>query len=289
MLLCALSADALESALQGIGSMSTFSDTLAGMYLAIAVNGQILDTEINTKHINRIIWRGFGNFYYDTEIEDSFVDNQIGLASDPIQPDLLVVSESDWDQLPAFKRDQRNIFKPFPGEDTLVIDNGPIRPELRLDRFISLVSFASLGYGPDSKLRGKTISLPDWIVDGLVDFNLVGAMHKENSVGNIIAGFVEPLHGIAEHFVLCRRWTQPYHQGLKHTIEYIVQWINNHRLVLGMGYAPLRPEDRSFRYPYTPTHVMRSMPGGDGGSDRGMRWAECTEQLDRKPDQPEQQ
>jgi hypothetical protein len=37
------------------------------------------------------------------------------------------------------------------------------------------------------------------------------------------------------------------------------------------------------------SRTMRSMPGGDGGSDRGMRWAECTEQLDRKPDQSEQQ
>ena len=133
MSLCALCSDTLESALQGIGSMSWyFSDTLAGMYLAIAVNSEILDTEINTKHTNRIIWRRFRNLDYNSEIEDVFDEYKIGLASDPVQPGFLIDSDSDRDEMPAFKSDQGNVLKSFPCEDTRVVNDSTIGPKLGL-------------------------------------------------------------------------------------------------------------------------------------------------------------
>ena len=210
---------ALEPGFQGIKLISGLADLLARMHFSIAIYGQILDTKINTKNANRIIRRCFGGFNHYAKIEDTFNQDQISLSSNAVEPGLLIISKPDGNNLPTLESNQGNFFKSFPGENTLVIDNRPVKPKLRFDGLVSLVGFADLGNGPNRKLGRETKMLSNRIVYRLMDLNLVGTMQSKNCLCYVITSLVKPLHCFAEHFVLLGGGIEFYHQGLKHLIE----------------------------------------------------------------------
>jgi len=179
MLLGAFRTTLLKPAFKCVRFGSGVLDLFPGMYFPIAIYSQVLDTKINTENPGGIVRRSFGNFDHDTEIEDALDQDQISLPSDPIKTRLLIFSDPDRDSLPALERYQRHFFKALPGQDTLIIDYGPIKPKLWFDRFVSLVGFADFRNGSNSKLRGESELFSDWIVNSFVDLNLVGAMHSE--------------------------------------------------------------------------------------------------------------
>jgi hypothetical protein len=242
----------LKSGFERIKFVSGLCSLRTGMDLAVGIDSQILDPKIDTKNIYGIIKRCFGDFDHHTQIEYIFDKDQISLASNPVHPSFLIITKSNRYNLPTLECSQRDFFKSFPRKDALIIDNSSIKPKLRLDRLISLVGFADLGNRPDGKLCGESKLLPDGIIDSLVDLKFVSTMQSENSLSYVITSFVKPLHCFREHLVLLLRGIKLNHQGLKHYIEHITQYINSFGCISTAGYAPLRPEDRSFRYPCIP-------------------------------------
>ena len=231
MPLCTLCSTLLESALQDIRTLPGISYLLAGMDFPITVYSEVLYTKIDAKNPNRIIGGLFRNLDHNSEIEDVFNEYKIGLASYPVQPGFLIDSDSDRDKMPAFKSDQGNALKSFPCEDTRIVNDSTIGPKLWPDRLVSLVGFNHFRNCSDSELRGKAVSLTNRIIDRLVEFNLVGLVHKESSSSNIITGFIEAVHGIQEQLMLFGARVKPDHQGLKHCTEEGVQLIYNYRCV----------------------------------------------------------
>ena len=221
----ALGSNTLEPGLESIRFGSDVLNFLTRMYQSIAIYGQILDTKINTENSNRIIGRSFRSINHNAKVENSFDKNQVCLASDPIHPGFLIFSETNRDKLSALKRDQRDHLKSFPRENALIVNDGPIESELWLDRFISLIRFADLGNGSDSKLCGESKMFSNRIVNRLMDLNLVGTMHSKYSLCYLITSLVKPLHCFAEHLMLLRGGIELYHQGLKHSIEDSLQGI----------------------------------------------------------------
>lgn len=247
----ALGSNTLELGLEIIRFGSDVLNFLAGMYLSIAIYSQILDTKINTKNSNRIIRRSFRNIDHNANVENSFDKDQVSLASDPVHPGFLIFSETNRDKLSALKRDQRDHLKSFPRENALIVNDGSIESELWLDRFVSLIRFADLGNGSDSKLCGESKMFSNWIVNRLMDLNLVGTMQSKNSLCYVITSLVKPLHGFTEHLMLLWGGVELYHQGLKHYIEGRLQGINRSRYAATAGYAPPQPKGRWFPLPLT--------------------------------------
>jgi hypothetical protein len=87
--------NALEFGLESIRFSPDILDFLTRMYLSIAVYCQILDTKINTKNSNGIIWSCNRHFDHNTKVENAFDEDQISLTPNPISPGLLVFSKSD--------------------------------------------------------------------------------------------------------------------------------------------------------------------------------------------------
>jgi hypothetical protein len=222
------------------------------MDFSIAIYGQILDTKINTKYTNRIVRRFFGDFDHDAKVENTVDQDQIGLASNPIHPDFLVVSESGGDNLPSLKGGQRDLLKSLPRKDALVIDNRAIKPKLWFDRLVSLVGFADLGNGSNRKLGGKTKLVSDRVVNRLMDLNLVSGVHSKDSFRYVVASLVKPLHCFTEHLMLLWRGIKLNQQGLKDSTEDNLQLINSFWCVITEGYAPPMTEVIGIRYPCTP-------------------------------------
>lgn len=223
MSLSRFSPNALEFGLKSIRFSPNILDFLTRMYLSIAIYGQILDAEINTKNPNGIVRSCNRRFDHNTKVENAFDKDQISLTPNPIHPGLLVFSKSDRDSLPTLERDQGDLFKPFPGKDTLIVDDSAIKPKLRFSGFVSLVGFTDLGNGSDSKLCGEPKMFSNRIVNGLMDLNLVGTVHCKNSLSNVVTSLVKPLHCFTEHLMLLWRRIELYHQGLKHSIECYLQ------------------------------------------------------------------
>ena len=220
------SAFALESGFQRIKSLSGLVDLLTGMHFSIRINSKVLDTEVNSKGSFRVVRSLFVNLYNYAKVEDSVNQNQISLSSDSVEPCFLVFSKPNRDSLPSLQRDQRDLLKSFPRKDTLIIDDRTIKMELWLNGLVSLVGFADLGNGPNRKLGGKTKLISNWIVNRLVDLNLVGTMQSKNSLCYVVARLVKPLHCFAEHLMLLRGGTELNHQGLKHSTECYIQGID---------------------------------------------------------------
>ena len=216
---------ALESGFQRITSIPSLVNLFPGMYFSIAIYSQILDTKINTENANRIIRRCFVNLNYHTKIKDPFNEDQIRLTSNSVHSDLLIISKSNGDNLPALESNQGNFLKSFPGENALIIDDSTIQSKLWFNGLVSLVGFANLGNGSDRKLGGKPEMFSNRIVNRLMDLNLVGTMQSKNCLCYVITRLVKPLHGFKEHLMLLRGGIEFYHQGLKHSIEDYLQWI----------------------------------------------------------------
>jgi len=222
----------LKLGLKKIRLGSDILDFLTRMHLAIAVYCQVLDTEIYAKNSFGIIRRCFRNFNYNAEVEHPFDEDQVGLTSDPIQSSLLILPEANRNSLSALKSNQRNFLKSLPREDSLIVNDGAIKPKLWFDGLVPLIGFADLGDGSDSELGREAKMLSDGIVNCLMDFNLVGAMQRENRLCYVVASLVKPLHCFTEHLMLLWRGVEFHHQGLKHSIEDYLQRIYSYRTQL---------------------------------------------------------
>ena len=134
----------------------------------------------------------------------------------------------------------------------MVIDNRAIKSKLWFDRLVSLVGFADLGNGSNRKLGGKTKLVSDRVVNRLMDLNLVSGVHSKNSFSYVVASLVKPLHCFTEHLMLLWRGIKLNQQGLKHSTEDNLQWINSFWCIITAGYAPPMTEVIGIRYPCTP-------------------------------------
>jgi len=203
--------------------------------------------------VQKVYRRCFVSFDHDAKVENTVDQDQIGLVSNQIHPDFLVVSESDGDNLPSVKGGQRDLLKSLPRKDALVIDNRAVKPKLWFVRLVSLVGFADLGNGSNRKLGGKTKLVSDRVVKRLMDLNLVSSVHSKNSFRYVVASLVnKPLHCFIEHLMLLLRGIKLNQQGLKQSIEYKLHWINSLSCVITAGYAPPMTEVIGIRYPCTP-------------------------------------
>ena len=229
MPLSALCTAVLESCFQRIRSSSSFLDLLAGMHFSITVYSKVLNSKIDPDDTNRVVRRCFRGLYDNTEIEDVLNQDEVSLASDPVHPGSLILSDSDRYSLPAIKGNQRDLLKPLPGEDPLVVNNRSIKPKFWLNGLVSLVGFADFANRQDGKLSRETKLLSDRVIDGLLNFNLVCTMQSKNRLRDVVTSLVKPLHCFTEHLMLLWRWIESHHQGLKHTIDDNHQWIYSYR------------------------------------------------------------
>ncbi len=160
------------------------------------IDCNILDTKIDTEYVLRHNFLWFRNIDYNIKIERSSAKNEIGLASNPIKPRSMVITDPDRNLDSAVECQQRDPIKSFPGHDSLIIDNGSIRFKLWLDRLVSLVGFSRLGDCPKSHLSRETKLFSNLTINNLLRLDFIGCMKLKSLLSNKVAGGVKLMHGL---------------------------------------------------------------------------------------------
>jgi len=163
----------LKPRFQGVHSLPSGIKLLSGMHLSVRIDCKILDSDINPKNPLRFVLGFFGDFNNHADVEDPINKDQISLAANPVKSCPLVVADHNRYYLPSLKSGYGYGLKPLPREDSLIIDDGSIRPKLRLDGLITFIGFNYLGNGPDRKLCRKSILSANIVIDHVVSFDFV--------------------------------------------------------------------------------------------------------------------
>jgi hypothetical protein len=231
---------ALESGFQRIESVPSLVNLFPRMDLAIGINCEVLNTEIDTKNASWVVGGFFRDFDHRTEIEYPVLEEKVNLPSNPVESGLLILTKPNWYKLSPLEGGDRDILQTFPRQNSFVVDDSTIGSKLWFDRLISLVCFHHLGYGPNRKLSRESKLLSDIIVNGFVDLDLVCLAHHKDGFSYVVTRLIEAIHGIKKHLVLIFRRVEFNHQGLKNRIEENVQLVNNFRCIGTATYRLLK-------------------------------------------------
>ena len=173
-------------------------DLTAGIAVAIGVGSDIDNAEVNAEPVLGIIGGRFRHVHHHGKVKCAITVDEIGLTANAFQASGLISAENDGDDLAALERQDGHPVKSLPGQDTLVVDDGTVRPESGLFGFIPLVCFGDLADGPDGQLGREIEPLPDVVVNNLLQSNFIGRAFPEGDFSDSIAGNIEPLHRLQE-------------------------------------------------------------------------------------------
>ncbi len=220
----ALCTTALKVCLKTIYLGSDLFGLLSREDFSCRIDSDVLDSKIDAHCVCWVNLLGFGNINHDTEIETSFAKNLIGLASDPIEPWSMVITDQDWKLDPTIESQQRDPIESLPGHDSLIVDNCSIRFKLWLDGFVALIGLRCLGDCPNSHLSGDTKLFPNLIINNLLQFDFVGCMKLKGFLSNEIAGGIELMHGLKKSLALLRCSFKFNLKSLHHSIDIKNLW-----------------------------------------------------------------
>ena len=162
--------------------------------LSIAVGSDVLPPEIDAQVFGRVAFRHVANVDGHVEEEHAIAVDQVCLPAHPVQLGVLIGAADPRHDGAAVHRPDRDTIRPLPRQDALVIDDGTVRPERRLDRLVPLVDLYHLGDGADGHLCRQAEVATNIVVGQFLKLNLASALVVERDGCKLIARRVELLH-----------------------------------------------------------------------------------------------
>ena len=173
-------------------------DLFPGESFSCRIYGDVLNSEIDTKNIRWNDEDRFRNLDDDTKIELFVSENQISLSPNSIQSRSMIITNLNGSLDSTMNSQQRNRIKPFPREDSLVVDDGSIGIKGWFDRLISFIGFASFRNGSNCHLGGYTKLLTDIMINNGLQLDFIGCMHLKSNFSYIVASSIELMHSLME-------------------------------------------------------------------------------------------
>ena len=175
--------------------LSCSFDIIALMHLAVAVNREIYDAEINSDEIGRsyrlAVRRLNGHKQKPLAVLALY---QIALAVFSIESLGLVLTHDNRNDGSAFESQQGNTVNSLESHQALVIRDAGVFPESGANGFVPSVGFANLGDTADGHLGGESEIIAQSAVVELLKFDLVSRLEAESFAGEPISGGVESPH-----------------------------------------------------------------------------------------------
>jgi len=226
MTLRALGSTALKISFESGISFPDFINLFSRVVSPITIVGEILQPEIYPKRSDRIIRRFFWGVDGSCEVENAISEEEVCLTFEAIHSSLLVFSYSDGYLDTAFEGEYRGVFEALPAEDPLVVDHCTVGSELAEYILVPFVGLDDLADSPDSHLGTEPVLFPDPIIDELVESPVIGESVVVGYLGYVVAGLVEPLHGLKQKAVLFIVWGE-FHQERKlhHSMEGVTPYL----------------------------------------------------------------
>jgi hypothetical protein len=185
---------ALEVAAKAGMALAQAGVERAAERLAVAVGRDVAAPKINAKIFGRITLGRVAHVDGHVEEEHSSPIDQIGLPAYTLKQSVLIGSAHPRHDLPAIVGQDRDAIRSLPRQDALVIDDGAVRPERRLDVLIALVDLDHLGDGTNGHLGTEAEVAADIVVRQFLQLDLVGTEIGEGDRRQLIACGIEPLH-----------------------------------------------------------------------------------------------
>jgi len=187
---------------------------------AVAVHGDIHDTEINAENVGRLNHVGVVYVAHASDIEFPAHEHEINFTSSVFQQLALIVAGDARDlDAPADRPDRDGGIVQEP-EDTVVVRLSSMLTEMPLNLGVGLIGVRYLGNAANRDLRGKPELIPYRRVGQLVERKLLERFRLPGEGGHEIARLIRPLNGLLEQFVLFGR-RQQFHVGDKlHAFKY---------------------------------------------------------------------
>src|SRR5687767_5374189 len=170
-------------------------DPRAAEPVAVRINGDILNTEINADEIS--CWsRGRVRQVNGHEQKPLAVlaPDQIALTALPVESFRLVLAHDERNNDPAFKGQQRHAVNALETHQSLIVGNACIFPEMRPFAAITTEGFGDLSDTSDGHLRRQSKFVTQALIKKLLKFDLVGCLKLKGFTGQPMGGGVKSLH-----------------------------------------------------------------------------------------------
>lgn len=203
-----------------------------GKFNSVRGGRYIDDTLVHADNILRVERGCVRDIDYYVEEKKVVFESKVRLAGKPFTFEGVVSTDDEWNFKPAGDGVDADGIKPFKRENPLVVNYGGMFLKLMDNLFIVDVTIGNNGDSPYYKLGGKFRKLFSRIVIAhTVERNLRKLFGLESHVRDVVAGFVEKLHGFYESFVLFDVGQEFYFYGKFHS--YIIGHIQaNVNLIL---------------------------------------------------------
>ncbi len=191
-------------------------DLFARESFSSRIYDDVLNSEIDTKNIRWNDEGRFRNLNDDTKIELIVSENQISLSPDSIQSWSMIITNLNGSLDSTMNSQQRNRVKPFPRENSLVVDDGSIWCKCWFDRLISFIGFTCFRNGSNCHLGGYTKLLTNIMINNGLQLDFIGCMHLKSNFSHIVASSIELMHSLMQSLRLLRFNYNFYFESLHH-------------------------------------------------------------------------
>ena len=117
--------------------------------LAVRVGGDVDDPQIHAQPIVGLKRRRFGDIDDDRKIAPALSADQVGWPANTAQALRTISVHHDGDHNTPVSRQERHAIRTLPGQQAVVVDDGPLGSARWLSRFVPLVGFDNLAHGAD--------------------------------------------------------------------------------------------------------------------------------------------
>jgi hypothetical protein len=182
----------------------------------IAVRSDLDDAKVNPKVFAWVNRGFFVNLDHDAQVELSVRVQEVGLAANSVHPRGLIATHQNGDQLPSFKRQDRDLLESFPRENPLVVGNCAERVERTLGFLVQLVRFNHFAHGTNRHLAREAKPFAHVVVGGVVKLDLIEGAGAEGDARNVVARGVKAPHGLKQFLCLVPRWIKFHFKRHQH-------------------------------------------------------------------------
>ena len=175
--------------------LSRSLDVIAHMHLAVTINGQIYDAEIHSDEISRgyrLAIRSLNG--HEQKPLAVLAPDKVALAVFAVESLGLVLAHDNWNEGPAFERQQGDSINSLERHHALVVRDAGVFLESRTNGFVSAVGFADLSNAADGHLSRESEVIAQLAVVELLKFDLVIGLEEKGFAGEPIGGGVESPH-----------------------------------------------------------------------------------------------
>lgn len=193
---------------------------LAAVVRALAVRGDVNDTEVNPKHITGFDQIGIVQVTNTSDVEHATDQHQIDFAFAVFEQFSLVLAHYASHFFPTVQRPNRNRVIVEKPEDAVIVGLRRVRSEGALCLGVELIGIGHLGNAAHRDLSTQTKAFPRLGVNQLVQRKLLERLDLPGTLRNPVAGSIGALKSFLERFkLLCIR--QKFNVGYKfHIFKY---------------------------------------------------------------------